>query len=80
MKTLRTDSLLKSLSQKSPETFYSNPLDSHRGWTALHCAARNGHLEVVKALCDASADLNLQTKQGEELKKGDISRGEMENF
>jgi len=30
------------------------------GWTALHYAVFNGHLEVVKMLCKAGADVNAQ--------------------
>ena len=32
---------------------------SQDGSSALHLASRNGHIEVVKVLRDASADINL---------------------
>ena len=31
-------------------------------WTALHKAAENGHVEVVKVLLDAGADVNAVVK------------------
>jgi ankyrin repeat protein len=34
------------------------------GETALHCAAQNGHLEVVRALIEAGADANVVTNYG----------------
>ena len=38
------------------------PVDAmnKNGWNALHVAAQNGHTEVVRALIDAGADVNLQ--------------------
>ena len=32
------------------------------GWTALHWASRNGHGEVVKALVEAKANVDVQTE------------------
>jgi ankyrin repeat protein len=34
------------------------------GWTALHFAARNGHLDVAKLLLANKADVNVKTKIG----------------
>ncbi len=38
------------------------PVDAmnKKGWNALHVAAQNGHTEVVRALIDAGADVNIQ--------------------
>ena len=32
------------------------------GWTALHLAAQEGKVDVVKLLTDAQAQINIQTK------------------
>ena len=32
------------------------------GWTALHLASKKGHGEVVKALVEAKANVDVQTK------------------
>jgi hypothetical protein len=36
-------------------------LQTSAGWTALHHAARNGHLKVAKMLLEAKVDVTLQT-------------------
>ena len=35
-----------------------NPQDPKRGWTPLHEAAKNGHLEIAMYLCDQLQDKN----------------------
>jgi ankyrin repeat protein len=35
------------------------------GWTPLHWACKNGHVEVVKALLEKGADLHAKTNLGE---------------
>ena len=40
-----------------------NGLDRN-GWTPLHFAARHNNCEVVKALIDAGADVNMRNKDG----------------
>lgn len=40
-----------------------NQLDMH-GWTALHCACNNGHLEVCDALLQNGADPSIPTNDG----------------
>ena len=32
------------------------------GWTALHMAAQEGHVDVIRALTDAQTDINIQTE------------------
>jgi ankyrin repeat protein len=34
--------------------------DAEKGMTALHCAVENGHVEVVRILLDASANVNIR--------------------
>ena len=34
------------------------------GWTPLHYAAKAGHLEAVKLLCETGANPNNETKDG----------------
>lgn len=41
----------------------TNKTDSS-GYTALHYAARKGHLDVCNALIDAGADVNACTRSG----------------
>ena len=36
----------------------------HRGWTALHVAAKVGHVETIRALVEAGADLNCADRSG----------------
>ena len=36
----------------------------HDGWTALHCAAGNGHTEVVQLLISNKADVNAKNSDG----------------
>ena len=38
---------------------------SRKGLTALHCAAVRGHLEIVKALLENGAKLDIRTHKGE---------------
>lgn len=35
------------------------------GYTAMHAAAENGHLEVIRFLADRGADINPQVESGE---------------
>ena len=35
------------------------------GWTPMHIAARNGHVETVQVLLNAGADANKATDNGE---------------
>jgi ankyrin repeat protein len=35
-------------------------LDSQRGYTALICAAENGHADCVRLLIDAGADMDAR--------------------
>lgn len=39
-------------------------LDNY-GYTALHYAARNGHVEICQVLLDNGAHVDVQTKSGE---------------
>ena len=42
-----------------------NPLArSKDGWTAMHCASRNGHFEVCKLLYERGAPLHDETREG----------------
>jgi ankyrin repeat protein len=35
------------------------------GWTPLHYASANNHIETAKLLLDAGADLNIEDEDGE---------------
>ncbi len=55
----RVETVRKLLSEKANP----NAVDSG-GWSALQAAAENGHLEVVKLLVAAGADLNYSSEGG----------------
>ncbi len=37
--------------------------DEQGGWTSLHCAAEKGHVEVVRVLLAAGAEVNAKTTE-----------------
>ncbi|RGE37225.1 ankyrin repeat domain-containing protein [Comamonas testosteroni] len=55
----RTEAVRRLLSEKANP----NAVDA-LGWSALQAAAENGHLEIVKLLVGAGANLNYSSKEG----------------
>ena len=53
----RVDALLE---ERGDFTFATSPSAPHKGWTALHEAARRGHANVVRALLARGADPNAR--------------------
>jgi ankyrin repeat protein len=45
--------------------FHFGEGNDHFGWTALHVASRYGHIEIVRQLIAAGADVNAANKYGE---------------
>ena len=41
--------------------------------TALHLAAKGGHIKIVTHLCDEGADLNIQDDDGVNLNAGRLA-------
>ena len=41
--------------------------------TALHLAAKGGHIKIVITLCDEGADLNIQDNDGVNLNAGRLA-------
>lgn len=54
---------VKRIEQLIAKGTHPNQTDKS-GYTALHYAARNGHLEVCKLLCEHGACINATTKAG----------------
>ena len=55
--------------QSSPTFVHTNRVmavafQDNNGWTPMHIAAGNGHLEVVRLLLDQGADLAVQNNDG----------------
>ena len=58
-------SKVKGILERMPEAIHSDGrLEGKTGYTALHFAAREGHLNIVKLLIDHGADVNKQTTVG----------------
>lgn len=53
--------------EKLTQSINANNINSkdEDGFTALHLAADRGHLEIVKLLIDAGADLDIKTDDEE---------------
>ena len=52
---------------KMPKSEAKIPAAESEGWTPLLAAAFSGHSEAVSLLLAAGADMNMATKDGEEL-------------
>jgi ankyrin repeat protein len=53
--------LLRSLLNQHPALVHAgNPAARHERWTALHTAAKAGHVDAVRLLLDRGADLNAR--------------------
>jgi ankyrin repeat protein len=60
-----TDNEVGVFGHASPDDSWWEQGDDHFGWTALHIAARQGHVKIARKLIDAGANVNATNRYDE---------------